>query len=145
MENTSSGNEVIVADIDTFGRCVVLICQDFMSKPFSNDVIFDFQPDWVIVPIFDSSIKDGGWCHQRAFSLSSISQARFIIANNTAFLDSDENDKLCGLAIGPMNGQNNELNRAVKFIKTSAIAGYEVSKFEWGDDSWDQSTLTGKH
>jgi hypothetical protein len=81
-EDTASGDSVVVTDIDGLGRCITLTCQDIMANPLSEALIRQFQPDWVFVPVLDSNLRIGRWAHQRAFSLSRESRARFVIAKS---------------------------------------------------------------
>lgn len=97
-EDTASGSKFFVVDLDSFGRCVVLICQDIETRDISEEVIADYQPDWVFTPILDPGIKHGQWVHQRAFDLSKLSQARFLISSSTWLA------KCAGIAAAPFFG-----------------------------------------
>jgi hypothetical protein len=39
MEDNASGDEIVIADVSGFGRCVVLICQDLQARPLSEEIV----------------------------------------------------------------------------------------------------------
>ena len=145
MENTAGGDEVIVADIDSLGRCVVLICQDVKAQPLSDELIRQFQPDWVFIPVLDTGIAIGRWVHARTLDLSSTSQARFLVASSTALAHKVGSGSAapCALAVGPKAPSDDDRGRL--FSLTSAVAGsspgYAIVK--WRSGSWDTSTIAG--
>lgn len=102
MEDNQAGTEIVIADIDGFGRSIILICQDLKTTPLANELMRIFQPDWVFVPILDSGAGVSRWAHIQAYELSALSPARFLIASSTALAHQTQRaDAPCGLAIGP--------------------------------------------
>lgn len=81
MERITWSDSITVADVDGLGRCIVLICQDLMMG-LVNQLLQEFRPDWVIVPILDSGTSIGRWPSKRAADLSSMSEARFVIVSS---------------------------------------------------------------
>lgn len=148
LEDSASGRSVIVLDCDGFGRVVVLICQDLQARPFADDLVREFQPDWVLVPILDIGADVGRWAHQRAFELSSVSQARFLISCSGSMADwtGDTGPKRIGLAIGPKElseRKEGQIDRAIMPV-TSTTTNPSIAVVVWGGEDWSQSTLSAK-
>lgn len=143
-EDNASSEEIIVSDVDGFGRCVVLICQDIETPVFSTALIYKYQPDWVFIPIFDVSIDPGRWAHFRAVSLSSLSQARFIAVSNIAF--SSKPEEGMGYAVGPKEPVDGsgalDIKRATIIVKKPSSPHPAFSVIQWRDSDWEQSSLT---
>lgn len=53
LEQNHARSEVLGADVDGLGRCIVLICQDIKSAPLASELIRRYQPVWVFAPIMD--------------------------------------------------------------------------------------------
>lgn len=141
MEDNCSGEEVVIADIDGFGRCVVLICQDIEARPLADDLIRTYQPDWVFVPILDSGVDIGRWVHQRAFGLSSLSPARFLIVSSTALADKRGiNDAPCGMAVGPKDRSEDDQGRVVTVARVAADVEHGYASITWRED-WGKTSL----
>jgi hypothetical protein len=143
-EATASGDELVIADIDTLGRCVILICQDVQTAPLSDEVIRQYQPDWVFVPILDHDINEGRWAHKRTWELSTKSHARFIVACSTALFRhlGKPGEPNCALAIGPQDATTFDKGREVLLrpIAPGTSPGY--FQFRWGDPGWSFTTLS---
>lgn len=104
MEDNASGEDFIVADLDGFGRCVVLICQDLNASPLAEFVIGNYQPDWVFVPVLDVGVEIGRWFHKRILELSDLSPARFLVSSSLSLAKRAKYDDVaCGLAFGPLD------------------------------------------
>lgn len=148
-ERNCAGDEIIVADIDSLGRCVVLICQDLQAKPLSDELIRAYQPDWVFSPILDSDIPVGRWAHQRCFALSALSRARFVAVTSTALPRShgSTGDPTFGLAVGPQapargsDDPNHVLDDGAEDgrVYMSVMASHTI---EWGTGGWERTTLS---
>ena len=139
MEQNHAGSEVVVADVDGLGRCVVLICQDIKSAPLASELLRRYQPDWVFVPIMDWGTATERWAHLEAFDLSTISQARFLIASSLSLVEKlKKTEQPCGLAIGPRFAADEDQGRVCQpaFVK-SAPHGYGMVEWrgEWGKTS----------
>lgn len=100
-EANANGSSLTIADIEGFGRCLILICQDIELDSLVSSVLTDFQPDWVFVPILDSGKFHGRWAYQSATNKSKHSQARFLIANSGAYQSLVNSEFECGMCIGP--------------------------------------------
>ena len=140
MEHNHAGEEIVVADVDGFGRCVVLICQDIQSNPLASELIRLYQPDWVFVPILDWGTGLKRWAHQRVFELSAISPARFLIASSLSMVKKlKREDQPCGLAIGPKDSTDEDQGRecATAYAETSPH-GYGIVEWRTG---WGKSSL----
>lgn len=156
MEKIEAGDEIVVADVDGLGRCVVLICQDFQCTRAVEDIIDDYQPDWVFVPVLDPGIRAGGWAHSRAFELSGRSQARFIVSSSLTMChwglasgDSAPTPPF-GLAVGPKdptdpdpNNCKGDMGRAVAFAESAAGASPAHAVLTWrsGTGNWRKTAL----
>lgn len=142
LEDNASGDEIFVVDIDGFGRCVMLICQDVQAKPISDDLIRIFQPDWVFAPILDVGISDGRWSHARAFELSALSPARFLVVTSTSLAEKIGKDNVaCGLAVGPKGCSEVDEGRVAKLAVANKSLGHNYSLVEWQED-WGKTTVS---
>jgi hypothetical protein len=141
MEDNCSGNEVCVVDLDGLGRCVILICQDLEADPLAGDLIRNFQPDWVFAPILDRGIDTGRWVHQRAFALSALSPARFIVSCSTALADRAKvtGEIACGMAVGPKDsfGEDEGRVHALAYLVDNA----DFATLKWRE-KWRFTLLT---
>lgn len=144
MEDNAAADEIVIADVDGLGRCLILICQDLQAQPLSSEIIRIFQPDWVFTPILDHGADAGRWAHQRIFDLSSLSHARFLVSCCTALADKLELKKavMCGLAAGPRASTDADVERAVltAAVEEGTDPGFAV--IAWRADNWMQSSLT---
>jgi len=141
MEDNASGEEISIADLDGFGRCLILICQDLQARPLVESVIQRFQPDWIFVPILDVGIGEGRWTHQRSFELSGLSPARFLVVSSLALASkSGLKDAACGMAVGPKDADGEIGPRRVCLAKidSSVKAGYAL--VNWAD-VWPETRL----
>lgn len=142
VEDNCSGEEIIVADIDTLGRCVVLICQDIETRPLSDDLIRTYQPDWVFSPILDQGIDVGRWGHQRAFSLSAISNAKYLLCSSTALADHcGKTDVACGLAVGPRGAVGDEEGRMYSLAYAVSESDTAYAVLHWGGKGWSKTSI----
>lgn len=141
MEDIASSAEITVVDLDGFGRCIVLICQDFQCRPLVDDVIRDYQPDWVFTPILDPGVKIPGWAHQRAQDLSRVSQARLLVGSSLTMTKLGDHaggaEPAVGLAVGPYTPHPDDaaVSRAVALVE--AVAGPSPRS---GLIVWDHAT-----
>lgn len=141
LEDNAAGSELVVSDVEGLGRCVVLICQDCEMPILGPSLLATYQPDWVFTPIFDCSIDPGRWAHARAFSLSPLSQARFLAVTNMAFADVGAN---MGLAVGPKEAADRplgELDRAFLLVTKPMKSEPQVGSLKWRNGLWHQSWL----
>ncbi len=154
FENIASSNTLIIADVDGLGRCVVLICQDLEATTAAEDILDEYQPDWVLVPILDPGVRIGGWAHARAFSLSARSQARFLIASSLTMwhwtVGLSGAHPAIGLAIGPKvpseredGNEAGDMSRAVALAHAGHIPGARCAMLRWrsGTGDWAQTGL----
>lgn len=135
-EDNCSGSEILVVDVDTLGRCVVLICQDIMATPLAEDINRCVQPDWIFSPLLDEGVGLGRWAHQRAFALSPHSNARFVMVSSTALGDNSSNS--CGLAVGPRAKVGDDDGRVCGLARVEAGGTYAV--LTWRED-WSKTIL----
>lgn len=143
LEDNCSGSEIVVIDSHAIGRCVVLICQDFLARPLVDSLIRDLQPDWVFVPVLDVDTNVGRWTHRRSFQLADLSQARFLVVSSVALADKlGLNCSSIGLAIGPnepapLDGSvSNDVKRAVMVAKYPTGKSPEVVVLDWSKADW---------
>jgi hypothetical protein len=103
MERISWSDSVTVADLDGLGRCIVLICQDLMMGVV-RQLLEEFRPDWVIVPILDSGTSLKRWPARRARDLAPFSEARFVVVSSLtmkAWQTKKYPGEEMGVAVGP--------------------------------------------
>lgn len=142
-EASSSGDTLVVADVDALGRVMVLICQDFKMMA-AHTLIEELQPDWVIVPIMDTGISESRWPHQRAFELSEVTQSRFLICSGVSLgarLKYEEPIScLCGM--GPkVPSESQDIERAFLAKAAQGVPGELFAELTWRTAGWKQSTL----
>lgn len=153
MEDIQSGASVTVADVDGFGRVLVLICQDLQIKPAVAAVVRTYQPDWVVVPILDRNVSTGRWMHKAAFDMSDTSPARFVVVTSLALAERSGCDQYpdtpVALMVGPaaisqIEKANGGVARALAVLpctETDPMCG----KAQWNDRSatWEKRTSLG--
>jgi hypothetical protein len=144
FEDNCCAAQVQVVDADELGRCIVLICQDVQSDPLVLELIRQYQPDWVFVPILDRDIGSGNWIHQRAWALSAISPARFVVANSAALYEEQDPppESVCALMVGP--ARDDEFERAHATLRASRSQSPMRTHIQWRnakDDRWQQTTV----
>jgi len=144
LEDNAGGEELVVADVDGLGRCVVLICQDCEMPVLAPTLFSAYQPDWVFTPIFDCTIDRGRWAHARAFGLSQLSQARCVAVTNMAYGGTGAN---MGIAVGPKevaDSHADEVDRAVALVQKPAPPLPLVATLTWRDGTWEQTWLEAR-
>ncbi len=146
-EAYANGDKLYVIDIDTVGRCVILICQDLVCEPIVSMVISEFQPDLVIVPILDGGKFEGRWGHQQEFGLSTEAQTRYLAANSTSFQPSDPLAlEECGFCVGPRDPSKKDFQQGRLMATVSPNPGMTFGHIDWDqskDPRWKKATLTG--
>ncbi len=137
-EASSAGNELVVADSDSLGRILVLICQDLKLSSAAN-LIERIQPDWVLVPIMDRGTESARWTHQRAFEISEVCQTRFIICSclSLAAKMGRAAPTPCLSAVGPKRPVDcADIQRAFRSETVCGTAGENYAALTWRDGSW---------
>lgn len=146
MENVASGDTLSIVDLPDFGRCLVLICQDFKITPLVAEILRTYQPDWVLVPVLDVDIADHGWCRQRAFGLSELSQARFMIVNSQSLGRRLTPPKISplGIALGPLVPFDASDESRATTIVTASGAGPVRGEITWRSTGWSTTSIGSK-
>lgn len=142
FEDNSSGDSIEIVDIDSIGRCIILICQDFESSPMASELVRRWQPDWVFVPIMDRGLAVGGWFHQRAMALGRNAHTRFVAVSSVGLPRAGAAGALpCLLISCGINSDGVTPGRAV-VVKTAidgTSPGYAIVDFS--TQVWDQTAL----
>jgi len=156
-EDTGCGDTLSVIDVDGMGRCVTLICQDLHLHPLAEEMLKSYQPDWVFVPVLDKDVETGRWAHQRAFALSELSHARFVVANSSSLGQKLGVGKAhtCGLVIGPkaetkepdshtIDDEGRQLCAAKVTLDHTpgAAPAYDIVEWRNSGPGWTKTTLT---
>lgn len=139
MEDNAASNELQIVDIDTLGRCIILICQDVLADDVSTQSIIRFQPDWVFTPILDSGIAPNRWINTRLYELSGLSPSRYLVSTSLAFAEKfGYSGAGCGLAMGPRSGTKDD--KAKQYVIVKATNGIAIATWRQGD--WGESKLS---
>ena len=152
LEDTAAGDRLTVIDADGIGRCVVLICQDLQARPFTDDLLRLFQPDWVFIPVMDYGVDIGRWSHRRASELSVLSQARFIVVSSLTLARWKGMKKTppCGLAIGPASPATVsdeptfDEERAVRTAHSDPAEKPGYATLTWRSEGWKKTVVTAE-
>jgi len=152
FEDTASGHDITVIDTDGLGRCIILICQDLQARPVADDLIRQYQPDWVFVPIMDCGASVERWAHRRSLELSTLSQARFLISSSLSLAKVLEIVPLppCGLAVGPSNPASSSSedaedgDRLVKEAFVDASSKPTFATLVWRSIGWKKTFVISK-
>ena len=110
MERIAWSDQIVVADLDGLGRCIILICQDLMMGIVA-DLVRAYEPDWVFVPILDTGTNFCRWPFKRASDLSAELVARYVVVSS---LTMRKWAKTChpgdqiGVAVGPRTINRND-------------------------------------
>lgn len=152
MEDNVAGHRLEIVEIDSLGRCVVLICQDLTAVPLTIEMLRTYQPDWVFVPILDTGVGIGRWSHSQAFALSAVSQSRFLVSSSLSLARKLDVPKPYGfgLALGPMSiskpldgAKAEDKDRATAFVTTSSDGEVLFGRLTWrAAEGWLQTLLT---
>ncbi|WPC27645.1 hypothetical protein OE648_23985 [Pseudomonas moraviensis] len=142
-ECTASGDEVVIADVDGLGRCVVLICQDLEARSMSDELVRQYQPDWVFTPILDPGIEHGKWAHQRALQLGATARSRFVVCTSTALprCEPVSKDADCLLVVGPRDVTEQDGGRRFRLLGNEASRKPDWVKCCWDDKDWPKIQL----
>ncbi len=144
-EDNSDDKTLIIADIDSLGRCLVLICQD-LKETIISELIRQYQPDWVFVPILDHGIDPGRW-HQRTIQpLSELSQARFLVSScmTLARRKCPDDPPNIGMLHGPFLPEAGEIERGIAFVKSQSSDSPHFVAFRWDEIKWQLSSSGAK-
>jgi predicted amidohydrolase len=153
VEDVAGHSTVTVVDIDGFGRCVVLICQDIEARPVVEEIVARYQPDWILTPVLDPGVKVPGWAHQRAVALSKLSQARIMVGSSLTMscngsADAPEAEPAIGLAVGPADptiGPDGVIvpSRALALVKAAAGPSPRIGLLVWDytAPTWGRSSV----
>lgn len=145
LEDTSAGGELVVVDIDGLGRCLILICQDLEARPLSDDALREYQPDWIFSPVLDRGVIVGRWAHQRTLALSTLSEARFLVAGSTTLACGGAHDHDCGIAVGPRDPSDpTDPGRQVLLAQCVTVGSSAYAQIQWRSPDWSQSELSSK-
>lgn len=145
LEDTAAGDTVEIVDIDSFGRCIVLICQDFTALSMASDLIHQMQPDWIFVPILDTGIDPGRWVHQNAFAHSGESSARFLVCSSTALAEQvGKPPTACGMVVGAMNKTDGEDGRHIYLCHAVSSSTPKHVVVQWDRVDWQISELSAR-
>ncbi|MFC5389886.1 hypothetical protein U0030_02215 [Brevundimonas bullata] len=147
-EDLLDGETLTVADLDGLGRVMILICQDFQINSAVGDMIRLYQPDWVLVPVLDSDTEFGRWAHKRAFDLSGLSNARFVVASSLALAEQAGSKAYPNIAVGLMVGPMDPTtpsSGSQRAVGTLLCQSHNpmCGKLTWGSDdpAWSQTNL----
>lgn len=133
MEDNASAELIEVVDIDSLGRCIILICQDVLAAPVSSELIGRFQPDWIFTPILDSGIGENRWINDRVYEFSGLSQSRYVVSCSMSLaVKLGYPSAGCGLAMGPRSASNPD--KAKQYTIVKAANGFAVAT--WRANGW---------
>lgn len=115
MEKISWSDSVTIGDVEGFGRCVVLICQDLMMKSL-EELLRCYEPDWLFIPILDSGTSFARWPFKRVVDLSAIGPTRFVVVSSLTmqhWRKKHYSGEQIGVAVGPrhINSRDNGTDR----------------------------------
>lgn len=152
MENVAGSTTINVVDLDGFGRCVILICQDLQAQPVVDEVLARYQPDWVLTPVLDPGVKKVGWARQRAEALSKKAQSRFLVGSSLTLSyrrAANGAEPPIGLALGPAEPTQGpmgggELQRAIAVVSVTAGSSPKSALLEWNHrlTYWSEINVT---
>lgn len=152
MEDIAGHSRIEVVDIDGFGRCVILICQDIQAQPVVDEILIRYQPDWVLTPVLDPGVRKSGWAHQRTDAISKKVQSRILVGSSLTlshYGTGSVTEPPVGLAMGPAEavagpGGNPELRRAIAIVEAVAGPSPRIGILVWNHTgpTWSQSNLT---
>jgi hypothetical protein len=143
QEANANGSSLIVADVENFGRFLILICQDIKAGSIVAEILKDYQPDWVLTPLLDYGHFKGRWSYQEFVSLNHLGPSKFIIANSGACQEHVLGEFECGACIGPHEVSNKSSVPARRYAVVKTTDADQSNSIEWSHDSkqdsrWDQ-------
>jgi len=145
-EDSAGGDELVVCDIEGLGRCVILICQDLKAQLLAEQLMIQYQPDWVFAPLLDTGVGEGRWMHRRAFALSALAQTRFVFVSSTSLAaKAGFADPACALAIGPeepsSSGPSTDSPAAFQLAQASTHGSCRMAVIQWRHGRWLRSSI----
>ncbi|RIV78620.1 hypothetical protein [Pelagerythrobacter aerophilus] len=143
LENNAAARTVRIADMDWFGHVIVLICQDTQLS-IAAQLIENFQPDWVLVPILDCNLAAARWAHRRTLALSANCQTRFVAVTSTTlkWRYEHDTDPVIGMAIGPaVPASDREMERSAICVVADPDQSPAIGRAVWGGQGWVQSLV----
>ncbi|WP_440963953.1 hypothetical protein ACL58G_29025 [Massilia sp. GER05] len=142
LERNAESDEILVVDTQSYGRCVVLICQDLETKPLAQELIHRFQPDWVFIPVMDCGVRPGNWAHSKVFELSAASNARYVVVSSLSLADLTKSNLSCGIAVGPKSASSDDWDEARRcVIANLKDLTSDVAVLQWHNGDWHKSLL----
>lgn len=101
-EDIDQASDVIVFDIDGFGRLICLICASVNHNRPGDWLVHNTRPDWIYVPVMDSSTCWRNcrtsplekWTILRAYRAACISRGRVIVTNSMTLQDLENQENL---------------------------------------------------
>ncbi|PLP98551.1 hypothetical protein CYJ10_22000 [Cupriavidus pauculus] len=128
-EDVASGSQIEVVDIDSLGRCVILICQDITSSDLATTLITDVQPDWVFVPIMDRGFAEKSWFSDIGQTVCTYSQARLVGICSTALPRAGTDKPHCLQIFCAERGEKYAPWRAVSLLAADGEPGAAIHHF----------------
>lgn len=141
IEATAEGSTLAVTDITDFGRVIVFICHDIKIQPLTTNVLGDFEPDWVLIPILDKEFDVGRWSHVEIFQRTNNSLQRFVACSSALW----EVDGQFGMVHGPRCQDGEAVERRIAFVAAGQVDGTrDFGEIAWSSDDprWKQSFLS---
>jgi hypothetical protein len=101
-EDIDQASDVIVFDIDGFGRLICLICASVNHNRPGDWLVHNARPDWIYAPVMDSSTCWRNcstsplekWTILRAYRAACISRGRVIVTNSMTLQDLENQENL---------------------------------------------------
>lgn len=145
FEDISAGDQIQIVDIEGLGRCVILICQDFIAKPLSGALLRKYQPDWVLAPILDRGMAEGNWFHREAIHYSSFTKARMIGVTSIALPREGAATSLsCVLAVCSMDGEGGV--PAGAFACKTPLSGHpSYALVDFANEPWNRVAIVARN
>lgn len=140
IEATAAGDTLSITDIPDFGRIAVFICHDIKLQPLTTSVLSDFEPDWVLIPIFDKGFAEGRWSHVEIFGRTNFSPVRFVACASVLWEEGEQ----FGLAHGPRCSDGVAVERCVALVAAADLeSSKDFGEIIWSsnDPRWQQSML----
>jgi hypothetical protein len=141
MDDISWSSEITVADLEGFGRCLVLICQDLMMDAV-DQLVARYEPDWVFVPILDSGTNFKRWPFKRLTDLNAKGPARFIAVSSLTMQHWRKKSfpgEEIGVAVGPRDVPGKDKSKDESNVArevTCETATRRHATIVWRDGGW---------
>lgn len=149
MEDIAASSSLVVCDLPTVGRIIVMICEDFQQLVPTGGLALATRPDWIFAPLLDVSLDLGRWMHKRCTEIGTRSLSRIVVTSSTTlsvrrakkkkFHDVAPDTMGIGILYDGHAGQ-----RVKRVLADTASPSPCTAFVDWDSANWHRDNLTDR-